>query len=94
VAVVDTAANTVVASIPVDLGPVGVAVSPDGRRVYTTSFRANTVSAIDTATATVVSTIAVGKGPEGLAVNARCLFVANRGSNTVSAIRLDEPPVA
>jgi DNA-binding beta-propeller fold protein YncE len=41
-----------------------------------------------------VSTIAVGKGPEGLAVNARCLYVANRGSNTVSAIRLDEPPVA
>ena len=34
----------------------------------------------------------VGNGPEGLAVSARCLYVASRGSNTVAAIRLDEPP--
>ena len=32
-----TATNTVVATIPVGNGPVGVAVTPDGSKVYVTN---------------------------------------------------------
>ncbi|MFY9824445.1 MAG: hypothetical protein WAM82_23920 [Thermoanaerobaculia bacterium] len=41
--------------------PVGVAVSPDGRRVYVANGHANSVSVIDAATGTLTATIPVGK---------------------------------
>ena len=50
VSVIDTATDTVSATIPVGLGPFGVAVSPDGSKVYITNQNSNTVSVIDTAT--------------------------------------------
>ena len=41
--VIDTATNTVVDTIPVGDGAVGVAISPDGSRVYVTSANTNSV---------------------------------------------------
>jgi YVTN family beta-propeller protein len=69
VAVIDTATNTVVATIP-DLGAFGVAITPDGARAYVAN---GIVSVIDTATNTVVATtdyrvlasIAVAITPDG-----------------------------
>ena len=53
VSVLDTATNTITATIGVDAGPVGVAVSPDGTHIYVTNFRiSGTVSVVDTATGT------------------------------------------
>src|SRR5712671_688732 len=63
VSVIDTATDTVIATIPVDLTPFGVAVSPDGSKVYVTNISSNTVSVIDTATNTVSATIPVGLPP-------------------------------
>ena len=60
VSVIDTASNTVVATIPVGVNPVGVAITPDGTRAYVTNEGSNTVSVIDIATNTVVATISVG----------------------------------
>jgi YVTN family beta-propeller protein len=57
VVVIDTARNTAIASIPVS-SPFGVAVTPDGSRVYVTGSGA--VSVIDTTSNTVVATIPVG----------------------------------
>jgi YVTN family beta-propeller protein len=37
VSVIDTATDTVIATIPVSLHPFGVAVSPDGSKVYVTT---------------------------------------------------------
>src|SRR5215813_91171 len=37
VSVIDTGANSVVATTPVGAGPTGVAVTPDGTRVYVTN---------------------------------------------------------
>jgi len=37
VSVIDTATDTVIATIPVGLTPFGVAVSPDGSKVYITT---------------------------------------------------------
>jgi YVTN family beta-propeller protein len=58
VSAIDTATNTVTATIPVgtsSLGPVDVAVSPHNTRVYVVGD--HTVSVIDTATSTVSATI-------------------------------------
>ncbi|MGH9264317.1 MAG: beta-propeller fold lactonase family protein [Acidimicrobiales bacterium] len=68
VSVVDTATNTVVATIPVGDQPNALAVRPDGTRVYVANGGSDTVSVIDTATNTVVATIPVGNFPQGVAV--------------------------
>jgi YVTN family beta-propeller protein len=67
VSVIDTATNTVVATVTVGTGPIGVAVTPDGKHVYVTNQgggHSNTVSVIETATDTVVATVTVGGCPE------------------------------
>jgi YVTN family beta-propeller protein len=70
VSVIDTATDTVVATIPVGGAPWGVAVTPDGSTVYVADNSDVTVSVIATATNTVVgSPISVGTFPFGLAVS-------------------------
>jgi YVTN family beta-propeller protein len=92
VSVIDTATNMVSASIPVgdlDYFPAGVAVTPDGSKVYVT-IRPFTVSVIDTATNTVSATIPVGLNPTGVAVSPDGgeVYVANSvaPANTISVI--------
>jgi len=67
VSVIDTATNTVVATVDVGIFPIDVAVSPDGTRAYVVNSSGSTVSVIDTATNTVVATLAV-EHPTGVAV--------------------------
>jgi YVTN family beta-propeller protein len=89
VSVIDTATNTVVATITVGSGPYGVAVNPAGTRVYVANRLDSTVSVIDTATNTVIgSPIPVGAFPVGVAVNpaGTRVYVANSASNNVSVI--------
>ena len=63
VSVIDTATNTVVATVPVE-SPGGVAVNPAGTFAYVASGAADgIVSVIDTATNTVVATVPVGSFP-------------------------------
>ena len=53
---IDTVTNAVSATIPIGDPPLGgVAVTPDGSKVYVTSIVANTVSVIDAATNTVTA---------------------------------------
>jgi YVTN family beta-propeller protein len=93
VSVISTATNTVIGS-PISVGrnPVGVAVTPDGSKVYVTNeFAAGlgTVSVISTATNTVIgSPISVGRTPFGVAVtpDSRKVYVTNLQDNTVSVI--------
>jgi YVTN family beta-propeller protein len=60
VSVIDTATNTVVATVAVGTFPFGVALTPDGTRAYVTNQNSNNVSVVDIATNTVVATVAVG----------------------------------
>ena len=48
--------------------PLGVAVDPDGKKVYVTNLGSSDVSVIDTATNTVITTVHVEKRPAGVAV--------------------------
>ena len=53
VSVIDTENNNLIATVPVGIGPLGVAASPDGTRIYVTNSnygRRGAVSVIDTAT--------------------------------------------
>jgi YVTN family beta-propeller protein len=90
VSVIAMATNEVIATIPVGSEPGGVAVTPDGSKVYVANSLSNTVSAIATATNTVIATIPVGANPFGVAVtpDGSKVYVANAGfgTNTVSAI--------
>ena len=76
-----------VATIDIGLAPSGIAVTPDGRRVYVTNLN-NTVSVIATATNAVSATISVGNGPVGVAFtpDGSKAYVANQFDNTVSVI--------
>jgi YVTN family beta-propeller protein len=81
VSVVDTATNTVSATIPVGNGPVGVAVKPDGSEVYVADVVVNTVSVIDAATNTVIATIPGGNAPAGVIIQPAPRFAGVPGSN-------------
>ena len=68
--------------------PAGVAVSPDGKKVYVTNYGDKTVSVIDTATKAVTATVSVGRGPKEIAVtpDGTKVYVANSESGSISVI--------
>lgn len=85
---IDTTTNTV-ATVTMGSSPRKVAVTPDGKHVYVTSFLSNTVSVIDTASNTVAGTpIPVGNCPHEVAItpDGKHAYVANGCDNTVSVI--------
>jgi len=88
VSVINTATNTVTATIMAGTGPYGLAITPDGAFAYVTNLNSNDVSVISTATNTVVATVPVGSGPVAVAItpNGAFAYVTNQSSNNVSVI--------
>jgi len=93
VSVINTGNNTFIATVPIGINPLGVAVSPDGKNVYVTNAnygRRGTVSVIDTVMNKVTATVDVGDKycPCGIAVtpDGKKLYVASRDINAVSVI--------
>jgi YVTN family beta-propeller protein len=88
VSVIDTATNTVTATIAVGTDPAGVAVDPAAGTVYVPNSTAGTASVIDTATNTVTATIAVGTEPAEVAVDpsTHSAYVTSTTDGTVSVI--------
>jgi YVTN family beta-propeller protein len=82
--------------IDVDDGPMGVAVTPDGSRVYVANSDDDTVSIIDTQTETVIDTLNVGDAPWGVAVGAQgdYIYVTNNFSDTVTVIQTSNNTIA
>lgn len=92
--VVDTAAQAVTATVPA--GGHGLALSPDGTRLYSTG-PGGVLSVIDTATDTVVATVACGTSSGYVAVDGtgahayvtdwttRSLYVVDTATNSVTA---------
>lgn len=59
----------VIATINVGTEPYGLALTPNGRKLYVTNARSNSVSVIDTSLNTVIRTIQnVGTEPRGIAI--------------------------
>jgi YVTN family beta-propeller protein len=97
ISVIDTATDTVTATINVGSMPTGVAVNSAGTKVYVTNQISRTVSVIDAATNTVTATINVGNDPYGVAVNqagtkvyvtdyqTNSVYVLDTATNTVIA---------
>jgi YVTN family beta-propeller protein len=77
------------ATINVGDGPIGVAVSPDGSRVYVANSDDDEVSIINTQTDTVVDTLYVDDYPWGVAVGAEggYVYVTNNYEDTVTVIQ-------
>jgi YVTN family beta-propeller protein len=69
VSVINTRTNAVIATVPVGVGPWGVAVSPDGRRVYVANNVSSSLSVIDATSNTVIATVNLPYALE-VAVNA------------------------
>jgi YVTN family beta-propeller protein len=95
--VIDSATRELVASVKVGKQGYGwlsaVALSPDGARVYVTSFseqegEKGSLLVIDPAAAAVIRRVPVGVEPSDLTVSpdGKRVYVANRIENTISAI--------
>ncbi len=80
ITVLNTATNTVVATIPVGASPLGVAISPDGSRVYVANVVSQTISVIDASTNKVITTIIAGGGSDYLTVSpdGKFLYIESR----------------
>jgi YVTN family beta-propeller protein len=90
VSVIDTASNAVIAEVNVGYYPVGVAVTPDGKKIYVAIASGNSfngISVIDTATNKVTATVSVSS-PDRVAVtpDGTKVYVVNGGDDTVSVI--------
>ena len=93
VSVINTANNNYTGLVSVGSGPEGLAVSPDGTRVYVANLNygsSGTVSVIDTALKRVTSAVTIGYkyGPCGVAVSpdGTKAYVTDRDINGVSVI--------
>ena len=78
---IDVASQNAMATISVGSGPYRFALSPDGRRGYTTNLGGPSLSIVDLAGHTVQATLPVGIEPTGLAVSsdgARVYVASNR----------------
>jgi len=92
VSVINTATNAVVATVPVGTYPRGVAVTPDGTRVYVANGVSNNVSVIDAATNTVVATVGGVPAPARVAITPdgkRAYVTANVYGGDVHVINTD-----
>jgi YVTN family beta-propeller protein len=68
VAVIDVATDSLVGSAKVGQRPWGIALTPDGRKLYSANGPSNDVSVIDAASLEVLKKIPVGKIPWGVAL--------------------------
>jgi YVTN family beta-propeller protein len=89
VVAIDTEQHAVASLIPVGggmYGPIGIAVAPDGARVYTTNRGSNRVEVIDPSSNAALSPIQVGICPIGIAItrDGSRAYVANRNTSTVT----------
>jgi YVTN family beta-propeller protein len=66
---IEDGVGKLVAEVPVGARPWGIALSPDGQRLYTANGSSNDVSVVDTSSLRVVKKIPVGQGPWGVVLS-------------------------
>jgi len=88
---INSATNVVFATAPWSHGSNGgIAITPDGSRMYVSNHEASSVSVFDAATNVPLTEIGVGLNPIGLAItpDGSRAYVANQNSDNVSVIAL------
>ncbi|MEJ2038563.1 MAG: fibronectin type III domain-containing protein, partial [Desulfosarcinaceae bacterium] len=77
-------------------GPIGLALTPDGARLYVAAYNDDVVTVIRTSDNAVIDTIGVGDGPWGMAVgrDGYYAYVTNSLDNTVWVIATDTGAIA
>jgi len=91
ISIIDTRTNTLRDTIPLiegEYSPAGIALSPDGRRLYVANANSNSVVMIIASTGDLVGGNGVGEHPVALAVapDGRRLYVAHAGSASISVL--------
>jgi YVTN family beta-propeller protein len=91
ISIIDTRTNTLRDTIPLtssEYSPAGIAVSPDGSRLFVANSNSHTVTMLNVATRAFVATNPAGQHPVSLAVSpdGRRLYVANAGSASISVL--------
>jgi len=89
VSAINTATNTVAATINVGQQPTGICISPDGSKVYVATVISNSVAVISTATNSVIQTYnSLFNSPTDIALSSdgKLLYVANGLSNSLAVL--------
>lgn len=88
VGVLDTASNTMIATIPVSSRPFAAACSPDGRQLWVPSHDDARVDVIDTATLQLIRSVPVPPNPHWLTFSADGMkvYAALHDSNLVAVL--------
>ncbi|NYJ04384.1 serine/threonine-protein kinase [Petropleomorpha daqingensis] len=88
VVVLDPAAGTEVASVPVGPRPFSSAVTPDGREVWVAGHEKSEIDVIDVARGEVTATIPVAESPHAVAFSAdgRWAYVASHETDTLTVL--------
>ncbi|MGH9837957.1 MAG: beta-propeller fold lactonase family protein [Blastocatellia bacterium] len=93
VSVVDLDQSRVMATIPVGVGPTGMAITPDQEYIYVANIRSGSLSVVSTASNSVEATIPLPSwygtaSPFGIAMSpdGQQLFVSNLSDGTVRVI--------
>ena len=92
--VIDVAARSVLSKVKIEgerILPMGLALSPDGTRLFVSAGRGGVVFVLDAKTLAVIGRAKVGTRPWGIALSpdGRLLFTANGPSNDVSVLKAD-----
>ena len=103
ISVIDLAANEQVKNIEVGLHPCGMALTPDGGKLYVACANSDIIAVIDTKTDEVVSNISVhseegalfGSSPNDLTVSpdGKYLYVANGTDNAICVIDSEQEKI-
>ncbi|WP_082232078.1 YncE family protein [Halobacillus massiliensis] len=88
VTVIDTKTDQLIDTITVGNNPIGIEITPNGRKVYVANQLDGTVSVIDTVNHIVIDTIPLGNNPVSMRItpDGTRAYVTLSGSNTVAVI--------
>lgn len=82
---------TEIRRIKVDPRPHGLAISPDGSRVYTASDRTGNFQVIDARTGKIIAQIPIGNDPNQMTLTSdgKFAYVPMRGEGKIAVVQLD-----
>ncbi|MEQ8189271.1 MAG: carboxypeptidase regulatory-like domain-containing protein [Candidatus Eremiobacterota bacterium] len=85
---IDTMSNSVMYHVTVGQNPFGVAVTPDGKKVYVANQNSGNVSVVDTGTKQVVATIPTDFSPVRVAItpDGKKALVTNKGTGNGGSV--------